>query len=147
MTKSASFSYKAYNAEGRLVSGKLSASSKELAFGLLWNQDLTPVEVQGDQSPIEQTTWWTRDITIFSSIPKRDVANFTRDMATLLKSELTVDEALRLAAAETTNKKIRATVTTVLNDVIEGRAVSQAFRLHPQLYLADLCALLGLTTV
>jgi general secretion pathway protein F len=120
------FSYTAYDETGARAAGVIDAETREAALESLHRQGRYPLElVEGSRPPAPR--WWERELTLSRSLSSRGLALFTRELATLIKAELPVDEALRIAHVQPLMPaRVRHTIAVVLARVLEGASLSEA---------------------
>jgi general secretion pathway protein F len=124
------FSYKAYDGRGARSTGEIDAETRELALEALSRQGRFPLElVQGGTASAQR--WWEREILTSGQLSRRNLALLTRELATLVKAELPVDEALRIVSLQPLmGMRARAVIAAVLARVLDGASLSEA--LHSQ---------------
>lgn len=115
------FSYEALDGQGRRVDGILDAESEEAARGRLRSIGLYPVSVRAGVAP-------GRFEGLFAHISQRDVAGFTRQLATLVGAGFTIADALATLSDQSTNPRLRRVVMEILDKVRAGRQLSDAIR-------------------
>ncbi len=128
------FGYRAYDAQGRIVEGEVTAESRESALDVLHQRGEIAVAIT--DSPVSAAQpWWNRQIRLFNSVSLGGLALFTRELATLLKADLPLDETLRIVALQPSLPgPMRRTTDGVLNRVLEGQALSQALAAEPAIF-------------
>ncbi len=117
------FSFQAYNGAGERVDGKIEAASAAQAAELLHQKGLLAFgtaalgadEAGKVQSPKAQ-----------KALSLSDFATFSRQLATLLKAELPVDQCLRLIASQAPKARIGIFADRVATSVVAGRPLSEA---------------------
>jgi general secretion pathway protein F len=120
------YGYRAYDASGRLVQGEIAADSREMALDLLHRRGTYPLEV-GDGLPADVQPWWNRDIVLSRRVSLAGLALFTRELATLVKADLPLDETLRIVALQPSlSATMRRVTQSVLGRVLEGQSLSQS---------------------
>lgn len=121
------FGYHAYNAAGKLVRGEIASESRELALAALRRRGEFPLEIFEGQAP-RRERWWERDLALWrSGMSQSGLALFTRELATLLRAELPLDEALRIVALQPAMPASARRITrAILERVLEGQSLSQA---------------------
>ena len=122
------YGYKAYDASGGLVEGEIVSENREKALEALHRRGEFPIEVfagtVGQRQP-----WWNRDIVLLRrrTLSPASLALFTRELATLAKADLPLDEALRIVALQPMiPSAVRRMTQAVLARVLEGQSLSQA---------------------
>jgi general secretion pathway protein F len=121
------FSFKAYDAAGALTTGEIAAPTREAALDALSRQGRLAVEVTegtGGREP-----WWRREVHAFGGgrLGTAALAPFTRELATLVSAELTLDESLRIVAMQPlVGARMRALAGRLHERVREGGQLSEA---------------------
>lgn len=130
------FEYQALDKQGKKHKGVLEADASRQIRQQLREQGLMPLSV----SPIRQT----QTNKIRTRIGAKDLALFTRQLATLLNSGLALEEALRAIAKQHANNRLKSLILAIRARILEGHsfAVSLADFGHifPQLYRATVAA-------
>jgi general secretion pathway protein F len=122
------FSYTAYDDRGVRAAGVIEAETRDAAVEALFRQGRYPLDlVEGGRIPTPR--WWEREILLSSGSLGRGMALLTRELATLVKADLPVDEALRIAHVQPLMPaRVRQTIARVLGRVLEGASLSEAFQ-------------------
>lgn len=124
----AAFEYSALTADGRRTSGLISAETPRAARRELRARQLTPVKLrEADKSGSGATRSDGR-------ISHKQRTLFTRQMAVLLQSGMTVEQALAAAASDGTVPRVRAVVLGVRQQVMEGVSLADAMRSAPKAF-------------
>ena len=118
MTK---FAYRAKNPVGQTVSGALEAPDARSVFSMLRNQGLFVVDIQTTFSPIAAISSRFHKKVNFS-----EIVNFTRQLAVMVSSGLTLTEGLTAVRGQTTNKHFEKVLSDLLVTVEGGSTFSQA---------------------
>lgn len=124
------FNYQARTKDGEIQSGVVEAPSKDAAFNLLRKYDLhlTGLEEAGE-GPI-----YTREIKLFQRVSKKDVVLFSRQLAIMFKSQVSLVETLRTLASQTKNNYFKEKIVAIVEDVEGGTPLSQAMKEHRKLF-------------
>ena len=122
------FSYTAYDDRGARAAGVIEAETREAAVDALFRQGQYPLDlVEGGR--IAAPRWWEREIVLSRGSLGRGLALLTRELATLVKADLPVDEALRIAHVQPLMPgRVRQAIAAVLARVLEGASLSEAFQ-------------------
>ncbi|WP_181408992.1 type II secretion system F family protein [Schumannella soli] len=124
------FEYKSRNSVGKLVSGRLEASSEGAVVDKLRNMGLAPVEIKE----------WTggsglsREISFGSfgkGVDLKALAVFSRQMATMISAGLSMLKTLNILSEQTENPKLKTILAQVTREVESGSALSEAMAKHP----------------
>jgi type IV pilus assembly protein PilC len=76
-----------------------------------------------------------------SSIKQKDIAVFTRQLATMMKAGVPLLQAFDIVARGATNPRLTKLLTDIRTDVETGTSLSVAFRKHPMQFNALYCNL------
>lgn len=122
----ATFRYKAYGADGRAAAGTIEAASRQAAIDDLHRRNLFAFDI-AEAAAVVETRWWERELFATTALPPADLAMLTRELATLVKAELPIDETLRILASQPLLKaRTRAVVRGLLAKVEAGVPLSDA---------------------
>lgn len=131
----AAFEYQAITAEQQLKKGVIQADSARQARGQLRQQGLIPLDVQAIQKHPSKRRQW---------VSAKERAIVFRQLATLLKAGMTLEEVLTVLTEQTERRAIRRAMGAVRARVMEGHSLSQAMQefpaLFPRLYIASVAA-------
>lgn len=125
-----SYRYIAVTAEGKKQKGILLAESSRDARQNLQARSLFPLELSEATAPALASRFGN----FFDRTPaisSRDRALVTRQLATMLGSGVSIDDALRSIAAQSTKAAVKDVLTNVMGHVIEGRKLSEAMASQP----------------
>ena len=124
------FNYQTRNKEGQIQTGTVEASSREAAIILLQKQGLyiTLLEEIGG-GPV-----YTKKITIFESIPKKDIVLFSRQLSIMFKSKVSLVEALEVLAVQNQNINFKEKIIKLSEEVRGGTSFSNALSQHPKVF-------------
>lgn len=84
--------------------------------GGLWHK-LTTIEIFGDKK-----------------VKREDVISFTRELATLLESGVSIGKALELLASQREDEPLGPIIEHVSHDLVSGATLSEAFAKHPDVF-------------
>ena len=122
------YEFVALDARGRSQKGLIEGDSPRQARGLLRERGLTPLEV------LEVAERKTTTPALFrrsGSISSTELALFTRQLATLTRSGLPLDEALAAVAQQSERARVRRIALGVRSGVTEGSSLAQALSQFP----------------
>ena len=120
------YTYKAYDQSGVLLSGALDVATRDAALQALTSRGQMAVEVRetGDAPPLP---WWQREVFAPKGLNEDERLTLTRELATLVKAELPLDEALGVVVLMPgLSARARALTSRILDGVREGQSLSQA---------------------
>ncbi len=120
------YNYKAYGTNGAVETGEIAAASRGSALEALAHRGQVPVDLveRGAAAPIK---WWQREIFAAGALSTAQLAIFTRELASLAKAELPIDDALRIVAVQPSiPARLRQINAKLLERVREGQSLSEA---------------------
>lgn len=137
------FEYTAVDTSGRERKGVLEGDTARQVRQLLRDQNLLPVSIhevaQKEKKERSKVSFGLR-----SGVSAADLSLMTRQLATLVKSGLPLDEALQAVAEQTEKPRIKSVVLGVRAKVLEGHALADGLadfpRVFPELYRATVAA-------
>jgi len=127
------YNYRALDSSGKLIKGVIEADSERQVRGQLRARDLKPVEVVaassgGKRVPSGWQNWFK------PRISQGDLAMLTRQLATLIQSNMPLDEAIAATAQQARRAKIKGLVLQVRSRVVEGHTLAYALGDFPQVF-------------
>ncbi len=128
------FNFRALDAGGKIVKGVVEADSERHVRAQLRARDLKPVEVvaTGESTKEKAVGNWRN---LFGTrISQTDLALITRQLATLIQSNMPLDEAIAATAQQARRAKIKALILQVRSRVVEGHTLAYALGDFPQVF-------------
>jgi type IV pilus assembly protein PilC len=123
------FEWSGTDRNGKIVRGEMKASGENQVFSALRRQSITPKKIKkcrmSSGRPIKQ----------------KDVAIFTRQLATLLQAGIPIFQALDILARGSNNPKFMRLVTDIRADIETGASLSSALKKYPNYFDALYCNL------
>jgi general secretion pathway protein F len=121
------YSYKAYDAKGGRLAGEIESETREAALEALVRQGRYALELVEGASSAPSLPWWQQDLFASRRLSQQNIALLTRELATLIKAELPIDQALRIVVLQPLiSARTRQVVAAVLARVLDGAALSEA---------------------
>ncbi|HEU0159674.1 MAG TPA: type II secretion system F family protein [Hyphomicrobiaceae bacterium] len=121
------YSYKAYDAKGGRLDGEIESETREAALEALVRQGRYALELVEGGGKAPSLPWWQRDLFAARRLSQQNIALLTRELATLVKAELPIDQALRIVVLQPLiSARTRQVVAAVLARVLDGAALSEA---------------------
>ena len=133
MPASVPFAYKGRNSAGKVIAGRLDASSEVVAVTRLRTMGLSPISVK----EVAPGTGLNMDITIpgFSKgVSLKDLAIMSRQMATMTSAGLSLLRTLNILAQQTENKELAKILAGIRTDVETGVSLSDAMGKHSTVF-------------
>jgi len=131
-----SYRYEAATSQGRVVKGTIKATGEIEAERLLIGQGYTPINVEVVPSMFSLEEAFP---TLFKVKP-RDVIVFSRQLATLLRSGISLLPALEVLSGQvTTSRAFKKILESTVNDLRSGGSFSQSISKHPMAFSELYC--------
>lgn len=119
------FEWEGRNRRGQIMRGEVSANGVAQVEAQLRRQGITPSKIS-KRRPIKG-----------KAIKPRDIAIFTRQLATMMKAGVPLIQSFEIVGNGHPNPRVGKLLTDIKNDVETGSTLSTAFRKYP-LYFNDL---------
>ena len=134
------FEYKAVDSSGKQAQGLLEGDNARQVRQLLRERHLLPLEV----TEVAEKEKKRRSLSFRKGISATDLALFTRQLATLVRAGLPLEEALRAVSQQTEKSRVSSILMGVRSRLMEGHPLAvgmadfpQAF---PEMYRATVAA-------
>jgi len=121
------YRYVAYTRTGERVQGVLNVASESAAEQALWKSDYVIVSLREARPAANLAAL----MPTFFGVKSRDLIVFSRQLATLIESGITILAGLQMLAEEATSKGLKTALNKVSEDVQEGQTLSDALRKQP----------------
>jgi type IV pilus assembly protein PilC len=130
------FAYIAKDRSGAELSGIVNGPSADHAIEELHKRGLVVLHVTEDRTGKgDAIPWYKKELALFpSSTGTRDLALFTRQLATLFEAGIPLVRGLRGLSADETNKQLSRTVKDIAERVEQGSNLSDAMAVHPRTF-------------
>lgn len=125
------YQYKALTKQGKHVQGVLQADNRLEALEMLQKQNNYPVTVQETTSKDLKTVSFSKNASV------KDLAVFCRQFYTMLNSGISIIKCLEILRQQVENKKLKAALASVYEEVQKGAMLSAAMQKHsvfPELF-------------
>jgi len=120
----ARFSYKAMDATGEMQAGEMEGQSRDNVLDQLSRQGLIPVDVMSVQPGLMAAL--NKPLFQSDRLSTHQLLNITREMATLVGAGLSLERSLMVLSSMASDKKIAATLKSLLTEVREGESLASA---------------------
>ncbi|HET8710423.1 MAG TPA: type II secretion system inner membrane protein GspF [Spongiibacteraceae bacterium] len=128
------FNFRALDASGKIVKGVIEADSERQVRSQLRARDLKPVEVIATADSAKEKAVGSWRNLFGTRISQTDLALITRQLATLIQSNMPLDEAIAATAQQARREKIKALILQVRSRVVEGHTLAYALGDFPQVF-------------
>lgn len=129
------YNYKAKDENGKVVSGRVEASSEAVAARLLRERGLVVITIK----PVRKSPFLFIN-KLKTRVTSGDTSTFTRQLATMVNAGLPITEALSILRSQAKGA-LQAVVVQILADVEGGESFSAALARHPKVFSPTFIAL------
>jgi type IV pilus assembly protein PilC len=123
------FEWEGKDKNGKQVRGEMRAGGEAMVSASLRRQGILVSKVR------------KRRMRGGSSIKQRDIAIFTRQIATMMRAGVPLLQSFDIVARGSTNARVTKLLTDIRTDIETGTSLSSAFRKHPMYFDALYCNL------
>jgi type IV pilus assembly protein PilC len=120
--------YKATTKDGKLSQGLLDAKDIGEAASYLQAKNLIPIQI----NKINNQFW--NNLPMIGNFKQSDLVLFTRQLSSMLASGLTLMRSLEILKDQMENANMTEVITTIINDVEEGKTLAHAIEKHPKVF-------------
>lgn len=122
------YKYVAVNLDGKKEVGELDTNTEKEVLEFLRASKLTPLKIE----PLEKSQ--STILAYFNRVKSSDIILFTRQLSSMILTGLTLIESLNLLKKQADKPKMRKLVEDLINDVSEGKALSEALQNHKDVF-------------
>ena len=133
------YKYVAYNDNGEIVKGKLSATNEEVATEQLNYAGYQAITLK----PFTPLISLNKLVASLSPAKPAEIIFFYRQLAMLLESGIDITACLELLQGQASNRTLRKALGDVISDLRSGNQLSAALSKHPQVFPPVYCRLMG----
>lgn len=138
----AAYSYKALDNNGKLIKGLIEGDSERQVRSQLRSRQMKPVEVtEAVQKAVNQSSSSALGQLFKTRISHSDLSLITRQLATLVQSNMPLDEALTATSQQSRKPKVKSLMLQVRARVLEGHSLAYALGDFPQVFNEMYCAM------
>ena len=124
------YKYVAYTQAGERVKGTLNVPSEAAAEEALWRSDYVIISLRPARSGADLTEL----MPTFFGVKTRELIVFSRQLATLIESGITILTGLQMLGEEASSKALQKALQEVSEDVQEGETLSNSMRKQTQTF-------------
>ena len=125
------YEYSALDARGRQVKGLIEGDTQRQVRQLLRERSLTPLDIKEVAEKASRVSRSSMPVTRGGSLNSTELSLFTRQLATLTRSGLPLDEALAAVSQQSESKRVQRVTLGVRSRVIEGNSLARAMGEFP----------------
>jgi general secretion pathway protein F len=126
------FEYTALDAQGRERKGLIEGDTAKHVRQLLRDKQLLPMDIQ--ETAAQEQKQSRRRRFLRRGLSSLDLAMLTRQLATLLRSGLPLEETLQAVAEQTEKPRVQRIILGVRSKVVEGHPLADGLRDFPQAF-------------
>src|SRR5687767_7328423 len=135
------YEYTAINPKGREQRGVLEGDNARAVRQLLREQNLTPLSVVETNKSEETVSGGGRPgFKLRTGVGVKDLALLTRQLSTLMRSGVPLEEALSTVARQTSKNSVKSVILSTRSKVLEGHSFAAALREQPRDFPDLYCA-------
>jgi general secretion pathway protein F len=127
------YEYKALDPNGKNVRGVVEADSEKTARSKLKKSGYFITQLS-EKNAAQKNKSLQTSFSIFNRIKITEIALVTRQLASLVKANIPLVDALTALIDQTENEKFKVILSTVRQDVNEGSSLAKALAKHPKVF-------------
>jgi len=124
------FSYSAVDSDGKAYKGDIESENKEIAITKLQRQRLMITSIKRKWAITE---YFNKNLS-GGKISQDDILLFSRQLATLVKARIPIEQCLEVLINQLSNPALQAIIKSVRNEVISGTPLSTAMAKYPKCF-------------
>ncbi len=124
------YNYKAKEMSGAVRRGKIEAMSEKEVAAILKKNNLIPININKQETITDFSAMFAK----FSGVSGREIAVFTRMLATMLTSGLTLTASLSNLSEQIKNSKLKNAILDIIKRVAGGSSFSEALQFHKDVF-------------
>ena len=129
------FSYRAKKGPQEIIEGTVEAGTIDEAIDKLTQMGYVPVQVKEyREAKVEKVSKEVSHSRLFRRVRPRDLTIMTSQLASLIKSKVTLWEAVRILSEQTENPYLKKIVFHIQEEIKDGATLSQALAKYPDVF-------------
>lgn len=132
------FTYQAITETGAVTRGEIDADSIDGASSLLASRGYIPTQVQERRSVLPSISLSS----ILAPVKTAELILFTKQFKTLIRSGVPMLTIMQVLEDQTENRRLKAILSSIHQDIREGASLYHAFRRHPRVFSPLYCSML-----
>jgi len=125
----ARFQYLAIDSKGIRTEGTIEGNTQDTVIVELKKQGLYVLKIKQDKVSFLQ-----KELILGDIVKIEELVIFTRQLATLIKASVTIVDAIRILADQTTNKQFKKVIQKMEHDLRSGETFSNVLAEHPKAF-------------
>ena len=123
------FKYQAVTSDSKRIRGFVEAKEEKDAAAYLRKRNLTPVHIEEDKE-----VGFFKKLPFRGKVKSKDLVLFTRQLASMLESGLTLIKSLEILKDQISNNVLKETLGGCLVDLEEGKPFSVSIAKYPEIF-------------
>ncbi len=132
------YTYMGYTADRQIVKGLITATDETAAVDMLSNVGYRVVSIKPKTSALPSLGRLFQ-----AKVKTTELVTFSRQLALLLESGVGIIQALELLQYQSTDRNLKAVLSSLVNDLRGGKSLSLALAQHPQVFNKLYCKLIS----
>jgi type IV pilus assembly protein PilC len=128
------FAYVARTQGGEERTGLVPGGTMDEVVGTLHAQGLVVLHVAEERGRALRQSWLRRELPLFAHVSTRDLALFTRQLATVLHAGIPLIRGLRGLAADSSSKRLGRAIDDLALRIERGEGIADAMAAHPECF-------------
>lgn len=128
------YEYNALTKEGKKINGFLDAKNASEAKKKLREQQSFPISIQESTGKKRFVSVQTLLRNPFTHLHAAEIANFTRQLATLINAGVPLNQSLSLLVHQTENPQLKRIISNIRDSINEGISFGAALTTHPTVF-------------
>ncbi|MBF0202006.1 MAG: type II secretion system F family protein [Desulfamplus sp.] len=135
--------YKAINENGSNISGEVDAVSEEQALEIISNRGYIPESVRKKTGSARADLGFVSNLSnILMPVNPRDLILLTKQFKTMIQAGISMLQILSVMEVQTENKRLKAILAGMTEDIREGDSLSRAFFRHERVFTPLYCTMI-----
>ncbi len=130
----AAFEYIALDGAGKQTKGVMEGDTPRQVRSLLRDKNLIPIEVEGVNKKSKRKNAGQKEAFFQTKISAGDLALITRQIATLVKAAIPVEESIKAVAEQCEKNKQQTMLLGIRARVVEGHTLADALSEYPGIF-------------
>ncbi len=139
----AAFEYIALDDAGKQIKGILEGDTPRQIRGMLRDKKLIPIEVEGVNKTSKQKKAGQNQTVVRTKVSAADLALITRQIATLVKAAIPVEESIKAVAEQCEKTKQQTMLLGIRARVVEGHTMADALSEYPRVFNELYCSMVA----
>lgn len=128
------FVYKAADNAGKIITGSMEAKDRTMVINRLHASSCFPIKIEQKAASRASFAEHVKGRRLFERVSKKDILNFTQQLATLTGSAIPLDRSLITLKELSSNVKLTSIIDDIHKNVHGGSLFADALAQHPKFF-------------